>query len=572
MIRTAKPLSVERLEDRDVPSTAVLLGTNNNLYRIDTSNSGALSPAIPITGLPAGYHVEAIDFRASDNTHGLYGLIRNGDSARIVRIDALTGKAVDTSNFTTALPVASGLAGNALHYDIDFIPGTGVMRAVGSNRDNFQINVLGFAFNNSTALTAGSSIQAIASANNADINKPSATYGIDPNTDKLVKIGDQFSTISGVVTVVGSLTINVEANGNLGFDIGNDGKAFAVMTDNLFSRAELYTIDLVSGAATLVGQIGDGTKDFQGLALLPTHLTAVGADASGGPAVHVYDSTSGALKYSFFAYGAKFTGGVRVAVGDVNRDGIDDIVTAAGPGGGPQVRVFSGKDGSLMGSFFAYDQKFTGGAYVAVGDVNHDGYDDIITGPGKGGGPQVRVFSGEDFSVLQSYFAYGAKFAGGVRVAAGYIDTDQNADVITAPGPGGGPNVKVFSGKDGSLLRSFMAYGPAVTTGVYVAAGDMNSDGFSDIITGTGEGSAPNIKVFSGEDNTLLSTFLAGPANATAGWRVGSADADGNGVADILVAPGPGGAPNLKAYTLAGTLLETSPVFAPAFQGGVFVG
>src|SRR5204863_7714922 len=113
-----------------------------------------------------------------------------------------------------------------------------------------------------------------------------------------------------------------------------------------------------------------------------------------------------------------FTGGVRVATGDVNGDGYDDLITAAGAGGGPHVKVFDGKTGALLREFMAYDAAFTGGVYVAAGDVNGDGKADIVTGVGVGGGPHVKAFSGADGSVLASFMAYDANFLGGVYVAA----------------------------------------------------------------------------------------------------------------------------------------------------------
>ena len=97
---------------------------------------------------------------------------------------------------------------------------------------------------------------------------------------------------------------------------------------------------------------------------------------------------------SFFPYGSSFTGSVRAALSDIDGDGIVDIVTGAGPGGGPHVKVFSGVDLSELASFFAYDPAFGGGVFVAAGDVNGDGRSDIITGADGGGGPHVKVFSG----------------------------------------------------------------------------------------------------------------------------------------------------------------------------------
>src|SRR4051812_46001849 len=82
---------------------------------------------------------------------------------------------------------------------------------------------------------------------------------------------------------------------------------------------------------------------------------AAGADAGGGPDVRAFDATTGQLTRDFFAYDPGFRGGVRVAVADINGDGTPDIITAPGPGGGPHVRVFDGANGKPVREFFAYD-------------------------------------------------------------------------------------------------------------------------------------------------------------------------------------------------------------------------
>ncbi|MFZ4646046.1 MAG: FG-GAP repeat domain-containing protein, partial [Gemmataceae bacterium] len=97
-----------------------------------------------------------------------------------------------------------------------------------------------------------------------------------------------------------------------------------------------------------------------------------------------------------------YTGGLNLAVGDYNSDGFNDMVSGTQPGSVPAVVVTSGKDGSVLNNFYAYDQRFRGGVNVAMGDMNGDGFDDVITGTAKGA-DHVMVYSGKDGSVLSSF-------------------------------------------------------------------------------------------------------------------------------------------------------------------------
>lgn len=149
---------------------------------------------------------------------------------------------------------------------------------------------------------------------------------------------------------------------------------------------------------------------------------AVGADAGGQPTVKLFDALTGAQKLSFSAYANSFHGGVRVALGDFTGDGVLDIVTGPGPGGGAQVRVFNGLTGKALsgtlGNFNAYAPGQTDGVYVAAGDVNGDGRADIITGTNDGAAPVVKVFNGLNGALLASFSVGAADSTTGVRVAA----------------------------------------------------------------------------------------------------------------------------------------------------------
>lgn len=300
----------------------------------------------------------------------------------------------------------------------------------------------------------------------------------------------------------------------------------------------------------------------------------VGADAGHSPEVRVFDAATGALRFSFFAYATSFTGGVRVAAGNVNGDAVPDIITAPGAGGGPHIRVFDGATGALLREFFAYSAAFTGGVFVAAGDVNGDAVADIITGPGAGGGPHVRVFSGANGSIVGEFLAYAPSFTGGVNVAAGDINGDGRADVVTGAGPGAGPHVIAFDGVDlNRVLHSFMAYAPSFRGGVSVAAGDTNGDGRADIITGAGAGGGPHVIVRSGVNLAVLQSFFAFAPAFSGGVRVGAVrDITSDGLADIVLAAGPTGGPHVKVRSGAGPS-EASTFFAfeSDFFGGLFV-
>jgi hypothetical protein len=159
---------------------------------------------------------------------------------------------------------------------------------------------------------------------------------------------------------------------------------------------------------------------------------------------------------------------VNVAAGDVTGDGRADIITGAGPGGGPHVKVFDAATGAEVRSFFAYDPGLRAGVFVAAGDVTGDGIADLVTGPGPGGAPHVRVFDGATLAEVQGFFAYDPGLPGGVRVGAAYANPDGRADIVTGAGPGGAPHVRVFDGGTLAELVGFFAYDPAVLGGVFV--------------------------------------------------------------------------------------------------------
>ena len=299
---------------------------------------------------------------------------------------------------------------------------------------------------------------------------------------------------------------------------------------------------------------------------------ATGTDIGpGGPHVKAFTSRTQTNVASFFAYSPSFAGGVRIAVGDVDGDGAADIITGTGAGAA-HVKVFSGRDQSQLRSFLPYGSGFSGGVFVAAGDVNGDGFADVITGADEGASPHVKVFDGKTGTEVHSFFAYPADFNGGVRVATGDVNGDGFADIITGAGPGAGAHVKVFDGVTHAEIRSFIAYG-SFTGGVFVAGGDVNGDVLADIITGAGPGASSHVKVFDGRSGAGLHSFFAYSAGFAGGVRVAAGDLNGDGRAEIITTPGPGIAPYVQVFDGL-SAEETSKFLAyPSnYTNGVFIG
>lgn len=264
------------------------------------------------------------------------------------------------------------------------------------------------------------------------------------------------------------------------------------------------------GVSLASGDInGDGAKEI---------IAAAGP--GGGPHVKIFN-LNGDLKGQWFAFKNDFRGGVRVAAADVNHDGKDEVIAVAGPGGDSEVKIFNSR-GQLLGSFYAYDNKFRGELNLATGDLDGDGEEEIAIGLGVGKIPEVRVFKA--IGIMQSQFlAYPKTFRGGVRVAIAKVKggmQKNSAQIVTAPAGGGGPHVKFFD-KKGNLLSNFFAFNSNFRGGVNLAKADVNNDGLDEIITAAGPGGAPHVRVFKA-DSTIVGSFYAYEEKFSGGVNVGS--------------------------------------------------
>jgi len=249
--------------------------------------------------------------------------------------------------------------------------------------------------------------------------------------------------------------------------------------------------------------------------------------------------------------------GVNVATGNVDGDAADEIITGPGPGAvfGPQLRIFDYNGSPLPGSSsMAYGtNKY--GVNVAAGDIDGDGFDEIVTGAGPGTvfGPHVRAFNYDNSGGLTpvsgvSYFAYGVP-KWGVNVACGDIDGDGYHEIVTGAGPGAvyGPHVRGWNVDGGAVEAmggvSYLAYNTP-KFGVTVACGDIDGDGCCEIITGPGPGEmfAPHVRAWNCDGSAVTPiggiSFMAFDG-LLCGASVGAGDLDDDGRAELLVGAGP---------------------------------
>jgi hypothetical protein len=318
---------------------------------------------------------------------------------------------------------------------------------------------------------------------------------------------------------------------------------------------------------------------------------ATGPAGNGGPHVRVWDvdpATGAASEFTgFFAFDPAFTGGVTLAARG------RALLVGAGPGAAPEVRVFQQDDetgaiGPVAGflSAVVYAPAFAGGVFVACQTYDIRCDDDLVVGAGAGGEAHVRVLGGD--GILDErigFIAYDGGFRGGVRVASGDFDRDGDDEVVVGPGPGGGSHIRVLqfasNGRTVRPLVEFLAFDPGFTGGVSIAVGDVDGDTVPDIVVGAGPGGGAHVKIFRVDAQagtvTELGSFFPYDPGFTGGVQVAVSDVDGTGPAEIVTGTGAGGGPHVRMWKVgpggAVTELGSPGFFAlpPGFLGGVSV-
>jgi hypothetical protein len=303
----------------------------------------------------------------------------------------------------------------------------------------------------------------------------------------------------------------------------------------------------------------------------------------GSPTIQVFDGNGSLATTTPSPFG---TQPVRTAMADINGDGTPDVIAVGGFGGPARLVVIDGATGKTLFDLPTFEGSFTGGANVAGGDFNGDGFADIAVGADFTGGPRVILFNGRDGSRAADFFAIDdPDFRGGVRVAFGDINGDGKADLIVAAGIGGGPRVALYDGAtlDGNqtpqrLVPDFFVFEESLRNGATVTAGDITGDGKADLIFGGGPGGGPRVFILDGAEllggrETIVADFFAGDTDDRDGVRPTVKDLDGDQFADLLTVSGDGGRVYLgRDIVVNGADPSFEPLEGVDGMDGVFVG
>lgn len=251
-------------------------------------------------------------------------------------------------------------------------------------------------------------------------------------------------TKKGVVERIDFFPFKQEYRGGLSVAVGDvdgDGKEdIAVAPKDGQARVRVYKANnnreiiteflaypesFTGGANIALGDFDNDGKDE----------IAVSPGTAGGPQVRLFEGNGQFLNKEFFAFGKSEKGGASLAAGDIDGDGIDELFVGHGPFGDPWVKTYRVDQANevVVGAWRAYDSSFRGGVKLAAGDLDQDGKDEVITGAGYGGGPHVQGWTPTGTRYKLNNMVYNRDFRGSFNISAYDIDRDGKDEIVTIP-------------------------------------------------------------------------------------------------------------------------------------------
>ena len=238
-----------------------------------------------------------------------------------------------------------------------------------------------------------------------------------------------------------------------------------------------------------------------------------------GAFVRIYSTDGVKKRNGFFAYNQTILGGTQLLTTDLDGDGFDDVLTAENGlikafSHGTQLR-------GVMEPFIGYEGELS----IAITDFNSDGTKDIVVGR-VSGAPEYRIYErfGKEIGVVKRVPNVPRNI--GINIAA------SESRIIIGTGKGAIPRVHVLD-KNGSRIHSWIPYTRYFRGGVYVAVGNIDDDVSNEIITGTGIGGGPHVKIFS-NTGTFKNEYFVGSIHNSRGVKVHLSDIDSDNKLELI--------------------------------------
>ncbi|QJX00335.1 FG-GAP-like repeat-containing protein [Frigoriglobus tundricola] len=299
---------------------------------------------------------------------------------------------------------------------------------------------------------------------------------------------------------------------------------------------------------------------------LPPPTVALSGSTNG--TVTLFSVVNGALYQNGQAFTPfpGYTGEIRMTAGDFTGDGVTDYAFTTGAGTTSVIEVIDGRTGGYLVPPTALFGNYSGGLYLAAGDIDHNGRDQLVVA-GENAPPIVLIYqvANGGLQLQTSFMAFDAPwFSGGIRVAAGDLNGDGYADVVVSTASQVGA-IATYSGAalaHGVASELFPVFFPAPgsAVGLNVAVGNLENNGYDDLIVSFETGGPGVVAIWSGKvlsqnPNTpasqlpLAALFVAAPGNS--GARVATADVYGSGVDQLIVGSGDPSNSLVRLFTFA---------------------
>lgn len=355
----------------------------------------------------------------------------------------------------------------------------------------------------------------------------------------------------------------VPVSGTLTFKPGELRKVIKVpiIQDAVKERTERFTLMLRSpaGGAVLDDTFGTSAASVT-IADTPYSIVATASVSPSDGRVKVFHAPSGRLRATIAPYGAKFNGAVRVAVGDVNGDGVADIVTAPGAGA-PVVKVYDGrKPERLLRQIAAFNTTYRNGLQIALADFNRDGAADIAVYGDDGAQTRIRIFRGNTGKVLREFPGFASLGGAALPITCGDVTGDAVPDIIAGTPPGYQARIRVFNGLTGEYIRKGYPFGESFTGGLAVAVADLDEDGFAEYVAAPMSGGGTFV-VLDGLTGFVKGTHRPYGAKHANGMYLAFADVTTRYLPDLIVGTGAGKSASL--LVLDGATRRVLMSFAP---------